>query len=33
MTYLQYLAALKEIKFIKETYEPHPADSIAELWN
>lgn len=33
MSYLQLLAALKEMVFIKETYEPSPHDSVTELWN
>lgn len=33
ITYLQYLAALKEMAFIKDTYEPTLIDSATELWN
>lgn len=33
LTYLQFLAALKEIAFIKDTYEPTPTDVVTELWN
>ncbi len=33
LTYLQFLAALKETAFIKETYEPTPTDVVTELWN
>lgn len=32
-TYLQFLAALKETSFIKDTYEPAPTDVVTELWN
>lgn len=33
LTYLQYLAALKEMTLIKESYEPSPSDPVSELWN
>jgi hypothetical protein len=33
LTYLQFLAALKETAFIRDTYEPAPTDVVTELWN
>jgi hypothetical protein len=33
LPYLQFLAALKETAFIKDTYEPAPTDVVTELWN
>lgn len=33
LPYLQFLAALKEMAFIKDSYEPTPNDSVTELWN
>lgn len=33
LTYLQFLASLKETAFIKDTYEPTPTDVVTELWN
>jgi Na+/proline symporter len=33
LTYLQFLASLKETAFIKDTYEPAPTDMVTELWN
>ena len=33
LTYLQFLAALKETAFIKDTYEPTSTDVVTELWN
>jgi hypothetical protein len=33
LTYLQFLSALKETAFIKDTYEPAATDVVTELWN
>lgn len=33
ITYLQYLAALKELSLIKDNYEPAPNDSVSSLWH
>jgi len=33
LTYLQFLAALKEMCLIKETYDPTSNDCVTELWN
>jgi hypothetical protein len=33
ITYLQFLAALKELSMIKDTYEPSPTDAVSLLWH